>query len=196
MNPQYLLAKAPTFINKSNSTKRVETVFETQILANLKMIESYTRCWKDVVASEKGVDYYDVYARLREDVGFSGELKPTVYHNLKPQTLVTPRTLSNGGINDRAAFVSPDAAECYFNVPYVKFYDGSHLDTGMSNTESYFKVNIFLPVPSPILKAHVFSLDLAPVHEPLTSLEGILARRLPTASHYKQCVYTPKDAWQ
>ena len=111
-----------------------------QIVGNFKMVRSYSRCWLDIERNGKA---YDLFVRLRDDVGFATPLNVKVLSEqglgLKLPTIITSKFLSNGGINDRLAFVSPSSAKCYFNMPYIKFFDGSNLDSAMYNSESYFK---------------------------------------------------------
>ena len=137
VNPQYWIQRAPdsdmsehVFIKHTNEV----------ILANFLMVESYARCWSNAVASRKT---YDLFVRTRDDQGFDTPLDVNVLYELgvfKPaRTMITSKFLSNGGINDRIAFVSADSAKCYFTVPIIKLFDGSNLDVAMRNTESYFK---------------------------------------------------------
>jgi len=140
VNPQYWVHKGHSIKNKDVDPDDFVDHTERNIVANFKMTESYTRCWNDVVASGKT---YDLYVRSRDDLGFSNPLDMNSLYKeglgSRPKTMITSYFLNNGGINDRLAFVSPDSADCYFNVPYVKFYDGSHLDIAMHSTEVYFK---------------------------------------------------------
>ena len=134
VNPQYLIQKFPqeqTFERLAYYTK--------QVVANFRMVEGYTRCWHCVQASKKT---YDLFIRSRDDMGLSNPLNVSLLHQemgSKPRIVLTSAFRTNGGINDRLAFVSSDAAKCYFNDPYIKFFDGSSLDVAMRNSESYFK---------------------------------------------------------
>ena len=107
------------------------------VQANHIMLESYSRCWKDAV---KGKQNYNLYIRAREDVGFQDKISTSLFEQMSPHSIVTSSCRVNSGINDRFAFISPDSAECYFNAPFIRYYDGNHLG-GIFNTESMLKVS-------------------------------------------------------
>jgi hypothetical protein len=102
------------------------------------MLESYSRCWKDAVKSKRN---YSLFVRAREDIGFLDKISTSVFEPMAPHSIVTSSCRVNSGINDRFAFISPDSAECYFNTPFVRYYDGDHLGFGIFNTEAMFKVS-------------------------------------------------------
>ena len=137
VNPQYWLQKG-SLVDQIHENFLADYT-QQQVIANFRMVESYTRCWHDVVASGKT---YSLFVRARDDVGFSSPINTSLLHQelgSKPRVMVTSAFRTNGGINDRLAFVSYDSASCYFNIPFVKFFDGSNLDVAMRNSESYFK---------------------------------------------------------
>lgn len=145
VNPQYLYHRA--VLKKSPKIKTKQTfpavwsVVEEALqrsLANTIMMESYTRCWN--WAQQSG-ESYKWYVRIRDDVGFKKPLIPKkTYDKIKgTSSLMTSIANTNGGMNDRMAIVGPKAANCYFNIPYIKMFDGSYLDDGMKNTESFFQ---------------------------------------------------------
>lgn len=134
VNPQYWVQKAPHEL-----TYATFAYYTNQVVANFRMVEGYTRCWHQVKATRKT---YSLFIRSRDDMGLSNPLNMSLLHQemgSKPRIIVTSAFRTNGGINDRLAFVSSDAARCYFNDPYIKFFDGTSLDVAMRNTESYFK---------------------------------------------------------
>jgi hypothetical protein len=106
-------------------------------MANTVMMESYTRCWD---SAQKGS--YEWYVRLRDDIGFRRPFPPNATYDgeegYASDAIITSSSDVKGGINDRMAIVGPEVANCYFNLPYVKLFDGSYLDQAMVNTESYF----------------------------------------------------------
>lgn len=139
VNPQYFIQKVGGRHFPQLTTYRNRFQFEDAIgrgFANTAMVESYTRCWKTVLERRR---YYDLYIRIRDDAGLSKPINATVFTNVGSSDIWTSNRRTNGGINDRLAFIGSQAAECYFNLPYVRFFDGSYLDVGMRNTESYFK---------------------------------------------------------
>ncbi len=106
------------------------------------MTVTYSQCWRDSLSTRKN---YDVYVRTREDVGFHEPVHPGVFSTVESsQNIAVSSYRSWGGINDRVSIVGPLAAECYFNLPFVNFFDASYLDVAMLNAESYCKVRASL----------------------------------------------------
>jgi len=140
-NPEFVYQKAMEVIDYILQKQRISrTEFENILFkfvrANFVMVESYTRCWKDVVRSGRR---YDLYVRARDDVGFLEPVESSVFEPMPSRTLISGACRTWSGMNDRFAFVSPDSAECYFNLPFVRFYDGNPLGKNKHNTETYFK---------------------------------------------------------
>ncbi|KAL3940615.1 MAG: hypothetical protein SGBAC_004871 [Bacillariaceae sp.] len=144
VNPQYLYHRA--VLKKANAVKTRQTFHAKwsnieealqRSVANTIMMESYTRCWDWAKQSGRS---YKWYVRIRDDVAFQRPLMPKrTFDKIKgTNALITSAADTNGGINDRMAIVGPKAAECYFNIPYIKMFDGSYLTDAMTNTESFF----------------------------------------------------------
>jgi len=146
VNPQYWLQKVGWYTDWiiRNPTIKPESFVDytiRNVIANFKMIEAYTRCWEDAANSGKE---YDLFVRVRDDIGFNSTVAPEVYEPLlegKSRAMVSSAFLQWSGVNDRMAFVTPEAAKCYFTLPHLKFFDGTHLNGSLKvhNTETYFK---------------------------------------------------------
>ena len=85
--------------------------------------------------------YYNVYMRIRDDVGFV-EVPPkavmTSLLNPLPNSITVTGCRGWGGMNDRFAAVSPDVAYTYFQRPYDMFIHGEELkDHIVNNPESF-----------------------------------------------------------
>ncbi|CAJ1944255.1 unnamed protein product [Cylindrotheca closterium] len=144
VNPQYLYHRA--VLKKTSSMKTRQTFHAKwsnieealqRSMANTIMMESYTRCWD--WAKQSGHSY-KWYVRIRDDIAFQKPLIPKkTFDKIEDKNSLFSSTAdANGGINDRMAIVGPKAAECYFNIPYIKLFDGSYLDDAMTNTETFF----------------------------------------------------------
>lgn len=85
--------------------------------------------------------YYDVYFRMRDDVGFQSSLPDPVLQSLiqPPSNSITVTGCRSwGGMNDRFAAVSPDVAHTYFRRPYEIFATNEELkDNIVNNPESF-----------------------------------------------------------
>ncbi|CAB9497318.1 Glycosyl transferase [Seminavis robusta] len=86
-------------------------------------------------------NYYNVYFRLREDVGFQNSLPNSVVSSLAepPRNSITVCSCRAwGGLNDRFATVSPDVARIYFTRPYNIFSSQEDMvDNYVNNPESF-----------------------------------------------------------
>mmetsp|Transcript_1005 Transcript_1005/g.2329 ORF Transcript_1005/g.2329 Transcript_1005/m.2329 type:complete len:429 (-) Transcript_1005:631-1917(-) len=143
VNPEFVFLKArdslfrkPKQPYTSRDRGSIHHVLFKMVKANHLMLESYSRCWKDAVKSKRN---YSLFVRAREDIGFLDKISTSVFEPMAPHSIVTSSCRVNSGINDRFAFISPDSAECYFNTPFVRYYDGDHLGFGIFNTEAMFK---------------------------------------------------------
>lgn len=96
--------------------------------------------WRVIHGAGTGQNKVVNLTRIRDDVGFEKRLIPKLtYDKVKEKaSLITSSASTNGGMNDRMAIVGPKAAKCYFNLPYIKLFDRSYLDSAMINTESFF----------------------------------------------------------
>ena len=79
---------------------------------------------------------------------------------MKKQTTITSVCQSNGGINDRLAFVLVDSAECYFNLLFTRLYDNKPIGLEKCNTETYFKVRQVLHTSSLFLSCDLEVVNL------------------------------------
>jgi len=82
---------------------------------------------------------YDIIHRIRDDTGYYQPLNFTKIHSLtseQPMTILTTDCSRHGGINDRGAFASPDAAYDYFNHPIIHMYTQA-LSPKVRNTEQF-----------------------------------------------------------
>ena len=129
-----------------------------------RIYESYQRCRKyaEEVIEKKAAKilkedptktpptmetYYDVYLRLREDIGFENRLsKSTLTSLLEPPPNSVTVTPCRGwhGMNDRFASVSPDIARAYFNRPYDIFVKGEELKEHIVNNPETFLLYAYL----------------------------------------------------
>jgi len=85
--------------------------------------------------------FYDVYFRMRDDIGFKDVLpKPVLASLLEPPlgSVLVTGCRGWGGMNDRFAAVSPNVARTYFQRPYEIFTSGENLkDHIVNNPESF-----------------------------------------------------------
>ena len=91
--------------------------------------------------------YYDVYFRMRDDIGFQKSLpKPVMVSLLEPppNSITVTGCRGWGGMNDRFAAVSPDAAYTYFQRPYEIFVKGENLRDHIVNNPESFLLYSFL----------------------------------------------------
>lgn len=86
-------------------------------------------------------NYYDVYFRLREDVGFQTSLPQGLISDLAtppPNSITVCSCRAWGGLNDRFASVSPDVARLYFKRPYTIFSAQEDMaDNYVNNPETF-----------------------------------------------------------
>lgn len=120
-----------------------------------RIYESYQRCLtyaeqtvreaaKATRSSEDGPTletYYDVFFRIRDDVGLKEKLPSRVLMSLlepPPNSVTTTECRGWGGMNDRFASVSSDVARTYFDRPYRIFQSNEYLgDRIVVNPESF-----------------------------------------------------------
>jgi glycosyltransferase involved in cell wall biosynthesis len=133
--PRYL-----NFMHKACSKGRSLTEQISRAENHARIFESYQRCLlyaereiEKVAAKEAHntasrlptiENYYDVYFRLRDDVGFQNPLQQGLISDLAtppPNSITVSSCRGWGGMNDRFASVSPDAARLYFKLPYTLF---------------------------------------------------------------------------
>ena len=144
-NPQYLLQKGlQIFYGSEKVVSLRDEDFQERIsipLINIKMMQAYQHCYTDQDVASVGE--YDLYVRLRDDVGFEAPKVPPHLYNrtvVPDRSYLTHGNKSNGGINDRMAFLrGQQAALCYFHLPFLTMYNGRPIDVASGNTESYFK---------------------------------------------------------
>ena len=122
---------------KNDSKHAFERVYE-RAQNHVRMFESYKRCWdieREDAHLHRQEEYpppqFDVYFRLREDIGFREPFNITLVNEFvefsrsetKPRVMLVSDCRSWRGINDRMAMVSKYAAEDFFYSPYQLFLE-------------------------------------------------------------------------
>jgi len=127
----------PPAIHYENLKRRDPRPFEdvfARAQNHVRMFDSYQRCWdieRRIAALSDPTNphpppQYDVYFRVRDDVGFEQPFNMTLVNDFvtfsrspeHPKIMVVSDCRSMGGINDRMAMVSPAAAQDFFLAPY------------------------------------------------------------------------------
>jgi len=121
---------------------------------NIRMMESWGRCYDEMTADSQRSMEYDIVVRVREDAGFIEALDvdflvEKLTENGPEQDDESSSTgkssnrvvISNGcrqshGMNDKFAVVSRDAAESYFHSP-LRYYYTKPLDPKVISSESF-----------------------------------------------------------
>jgi hypothetical protein len=80
---------------------------------------------------------YDFAIRTREDVSFNETFAIDSIMPIPSKTIITSDCRTHGGLNDRIAFISADAAKDYFVIPHNSFLR-KDLHKNIYNPESYF----------------------------------------------------------
>ncbi|CAB9506931.1 expressed unknown protein [Seminavis robusta] len=123
---------------------------KSRVLNHARIFDSYVRCLNYAKAASleatgkpfsSSNPYYDVFIRIRDDVGFSRPLTEEVLRDAvppPPNSIVVTPCRSWEGINDRFAIVNPDAARSYFERPYDIISTNKHIDDRLvRNPESF-----------------------------------------------------------
>ena len=133
INMQYLEQRMARG-NKMGTVRKVE-----EVKNHVRQFESLAKCHRHMVRSGRS---YDLVHRIREDTAYYRPVNYTRILELtkeQPMTILTTDCTNHGGINDRGAFASPDAAYDYFNHPLMHMYT-MPLPEDVGNTERFLLV--------------------------------------------------------
>jgi hypothetical protein len=88
---------------------------------NIRMLTGWVNCYNAMIQNH--TKQYDFAIRIREDHGFTSALDiPDILEDLGPKMVMSTDCSHHGGINDRFAIVSSDAAFGYFVGPFLDYY--------------------------------------------------------------------------
>jgi len=141
------------FVNmKKHDDRDLDKVFQ-RAENHVRQYDSYRRCW-DIERStapphgpgEPVPPQYDVYIRIRDDVGFEKNLNMTLVNTFTAiarkrnnKAIMVSDCRSFGGVNDRLAIVTPAAAEDYFLNPYKLIKEDPYAKFGARGNEVDWK---------------------------------------------------------
>ena len=115
-----------------------------------RIFDSYLRCLEHAdeaeaaarASGDKTTPYYDVFMRIRDDVGLMKPLHKNVLAHAfppPPNSIVVTECRGWEGMNDRLAIVSPDIVRPYFELPYQLLMKSKPIEDkgAVRNPESY-----------------------------------------------------------
>lgn len=106
---------------------------------HLRQFETLSKCHLHMSKTGKR---YDVVHRIRDDTGYYRSVNVSSILELfsnHSMSMVTSACATHGGINDRGAFVSHDAAYDYFNDPIIQMYT-QPIPDDVDNTEKFLDI--------------------------------------------------------